>query len=35
VGINTTTGSITEIENELKQFLTPEEQRRTDNPLLR
>jgi hypothetical protein len=34
VGITTTTESITEIENELKQFLTPEEQRRTDNPLL-
>src|SRR3981081_3815299 len=34
LGITTTTDSITEIEDELKKYLTPEEQRRTDNPLL-
>jgi hypothetical protein len=34
VHIKTTTGSVAEIEAELKRYLTPEEQRRTDNPLL-
>jgi hypothetical protein len=33
-GIETTTGSVTEIETDLRRFLTPEEQKRTDNPLL-
>jgi hypothetical protein len=33
-GIETTTGSVTEIEIDLRRFLTPEEQKRTDNPLL-
>jgi hypothetical protein len=33
-GIQTTTGSVSEIETDLRRFLTPEEQRRTDNPLL-
>jgi hypothetical protein len=33
-GIETTTGSVTEIEADLRRFLTPEEQKRTDNPLL-
>ncbi len=33
-GIRTTTESVTEIEADLRRFLTPEEQRRTDNPLL-
>jgi hypothetical protein len=33
-GIQTTTGSVSEIEADLRRFLTPEEQRRTDNPLL-
>jgi hypothetical protein len=32
--IKTTTGSVGEIEIDLRRFLTPEEQRRTDNPLL-
>ena len=34
-GIETTTGSVTEIEADLRRFLTPEEQKRTNNPLLR
>src|ERR1700758_2015745 len=33
-GIQTTTGSVAEIEADLRRFLTPEEQKRTDNPLL-
>jgi hypothetical protein len=33
-GIETTTGSVSEIETDLRRFLTPEEQKRTDNPLL-
>jgi hypothetical protein len=33
-GIHTTTGSVTDIEADLRRFLTPEEQKRTDNPLL-
>jgi hypothetical protein len=33
-GIETTTGSVSEIEIDLRRFLTPEEQKRTDNPLL-
>jgi hypothetical protein len=33
-GIQTTTGSVAEIEADLRQYLTPEEQKRTDNPLL-
>jgi hypothetical protein len=33
-GIETTTGSVNEIETDLRRFLTPEEQKRTDNPLL-
>ena len=33
-GIETTTGSVTDIEIDLRRFLTPEEQKRTDNPLL-
>jgi hypothetical protein len=33
-GIETTTGSVSEIEADLRRFLTPEEQKRTDNPLL-
>jgi hypothetical protein len=33
-GIQTTTGSVAEIEANLRSFLTPEEQKRTDNPLL-
>ena len=33
-GIQTTTGSVAEIESILKRFLTPSEQKRTDNPLL-
>jgi hypothetical protein len=33
-GIQTTTGSVNQIEADLRRFLTPEEQRRTDNPLL-
>jgi hypothetical protein len=33
-GIETTTGSVTDIETDLRRFLTPEEQKRTDNPLL-
>ena len=32
--IETTTGSVQEIEADLRRFLTPEEQKRTDNPLL-
>jgi hypothetical protein len=32
--IHTSTRTVEEIETELKRFLTPEEQRRTDNPLL-
>ena len=32
--IHTSTRTVEEIENDLKRFLTPEEQRRTDNPLL-
>jgi hypothetical protein len=32
--IQTSTETVQEIEAELKRFLTPEEQRRTDNPLL-
>ena len=32
--IHTSTKTVEEIETELKRFLTPEEQRRTDNPLL-
>jgi hypothetical protein len=33
-GIHTTTESVTEIEADLRRFLTPDEQKRTDNPLL-
>jgi hypothetical protein len=33
-GIHTSTGSVTDIEADLRRFLTPEEQKRTDNPLL-
>src|ERR1700693_5026218 len=33
-GIQTTTGSVAGIEADLRRFLTPEEQKRTDNPLL-
>jgi len=33
-GIETKTGSVTEIEADLRRFLTPEEQKRTNNPLL-
>jgi hypothetical protein len=33
-GIETTTGSVSDIEADLRRFLTPEEQKRTDNPLL-
>jgi hypothetical protein len=33
-GIETTTGSVSDIETDLRRFLTPEEQKRTDNPLL-
>ncbi len=33
-GIETTTGSVNDIEKDLRRFLTPEEQKRTDNPLL-
>jgi len=33
-GIHTTTGSVSDIESDLRRFLTPEEQKRTDNPLL-
>ena len=33
-GIETTTGSVTDIEADLRRFLTPEEQKRTNNPLL-
>ena len=33
-GIQTTTGSVAEIEADLRRFLTPEEQKRTYNPLL-
>src|SRR3984957_14018958 len=33
-GIHTTTRSVNEIETDLRRFLTPEEQKRTDNPLL-
>src|SRR5580700_5324052 len=32
--IRTTTGSVRDIEADLRRFLTPEEQKRTDNPLL-
>src|ERR1700737_3224269 len=32
--IKTTTGSVSDIEADLRRFLTPEEQKRTDNPLL-
>jgi hypothetical protein len=32
--IHTSTQTVDELETELKRFLTPEEQRRTDNPLL-
>ena len=32
--IHTSTQTVEEIEGELQRFLTPEEQRRTDNPLL-
>jgi hypothetical protein len=32
--IHTSTQTVEEIETELQRFLTPEEQRRTDNPLL-
>jgi hypothetical protein len=32
--IKTTTGSVSGIEADLRRFLTPEEQKRTDNPLL-
>jgi hypothetical protein len=32
--IKTTTGSVSNIEADLRNFLTPEEQKRTDNPLL-
>jgi hypothetical protein len=33
-GIETTTGSVGDIEADLRRFLTPEEQKRTNNPLL-
>jgi hypothetical protein len=33
-GIKTTTGSVSDIEADLRRFLTPDEQKRTDNPLL-
>ena len=33
-GINTSTGSVTDIEADLRRFLTLDEQKRTDNPLL-
>jgi len=33
-GIRTTTGSVADIEADLRRFLTPDEQKRTDNPLL-
>jgi len=33
-GIETTTGSVSDIEADLRRFLTPEEQKRTNNPLL-
>jgi hypothetical protein len=33
-GIKTTTGSVSGIEADLRRFLTPDEQKRTDNPLL-
>lgn len=33
-GFHTSTETIAEIEAELREFLTPEEQKRTDNPLL-
>jgi hypothetical protein len=33
-GFHTSTETIAEIEAELRKFLTPEEQKRTDNPLL-
>jgi hypothetical protein len=33
-GIHTTTGSVTDIEADLRRFLTSNEQKRTDNPLL-
>jgi hypothetical protein len=33
-GIHTTTGSVSDIEADLRRFLTAEEQKRTDNPLL-
>ena len=33
-GIHTTTGSVADIEADLRRFLTPEEQKRTDSPLL-
>ena len=33
-GIQTSTGSVAEIEADLRQYLTPDEQKRTDNPLL-
>ena len=33
-GIRTTTESVSEIEADLRRFLTPDEQKRTDNPLL-
>jgi hypothetical protein len=33
-GIQTTTGSVAGVESDLRRFLTPEEQKRTDNPLL-
>ncbi len=33
-GIHTTTGSVSDIEADLRRFLTPDEQKRTDNPLL-
>ena len=33
-GIHTTTGSVADIEADLRRFLTPDEQKRTDNPLL-
>jgi hypothetical protein len=34
-GIQTTTGSVAGIEADLRRYLTPEEQKRTDNPLLK
>ena len=33
-GIETTTGSVTDIEADLRRFLTPDEQKTTNNPLL-